>query len=91
MGAVGELQFDVLQYRLEHEYGVKARLEGMSYRHARWVEGPLAEIERVAAGGYGRALVYDSKEKPLVLFDSEWTMKTTIEREKDLAFHDVAP
>jgi peptide chain release factor 3 len=91
VGAVGKLQFDVLLHRLEHEYGVKARLEGMSYRHARWVEGPMAEIERVAAGGYGRALVYDSKEKPLVLFDSEWTMKTTIEREKDLSFHDVAP
>ncbi|HYH82763.1 MAG TPA: peptide chain release factor 3 [Longimicrobium sp.] len=91
VGAVGKLQFDVLLHRLEHEYGVKARLEGMSYRHARWVEGPLAEIERVAAGGYGRALVYDSKEKPLVLFDSEWTMKTTIDREKDLSFHDVAP
>jgi len=55
------------------------------------VEGPMADVERVAGGGYGRALVFDSKDKPLVLFDSEWTMKTTIEREKGLAFHDVAP
>jgi peptide chain release factor 3 len=91
VGAVGKLQFDVLLHRLENEYGVKARLEGMSYRHARWVEGPMPEIERVANGGYGRALVYDSKEKPLILFDSEWTMKTTIDREKELRFHDVAP
>ncbi|HET6228682.1 MAG TPA: peptide chain release factor 3 [Longimicrobiaceae bacterium] len=91
VGAVGRLQFDVLLHRLEHEYGVPARLEPMSFRFARWVEGPLAEVERVATGGYGRALVYDSKHKPLILFDSEWTMKTTIDREKDLAFHDVAP
>ena len=91
VGAVGQLQFDVLMHRLEHEYGVKARLEPMSYRFARWVEGPLAEVERVAGGGYGRAMVFDSKQKPLVLFDSEWTMKTTIEREKELRFYDVAP
>jgi peptide chain release factor 3 len=36
-------------------------------------------------------MVFDSKQKPLVLFDSEWTMKTTIEREKELRFYDVAP
>jgi peptide chain release factor 3 len=91
VGAVGKLQFDVLLHRLEHEYGVSARLEPMSYRFARWVEGPMDEVERVAGGGYGRTLVYDSKQKPLILFDSEWTMRNTIEREKTLAFHDVAP
>jgi peptide chain release factor 3 len=91
VGAVGKLQFDVLLNRLENEYNVAARLEPMSYRFARWVEGPIREVERVATGGYGRTLVYDSKQRPLILFDSEWTMKSTIEREKDLAFHDVAP
>jgi len=91
VGAVGQLQFDVMLHRLEHEYGVKARLEPMSYRFARWVEGPEAEIRRVATEGYGRTMVFDSKERPMVLFDSEWTMRTTIEREKDLEFFDVAP
>jgi peptide chain release factor 3 len=36
-------------------------------------------------------MVFDSKERPMVLFDSEWTMRTTMEREKDLKFFDVAP
>jgi peptide chain release factor 3 len=92
VGAVGRLQFDVLLHRLEHEYGVKARLEPMTYGHARWVEGPMPDIERVAHGGYGRALVFDAKERPLILFDSEWTMKTTVEREKEkLTFFEVSP
>jgi peptide chain release factor 3 len=90
VGAVGQLQFDVLLHRLEHEYGVRARLERMSYVAARWVEAPPAEVDRLA-GGHGRMLVYDAKQKPLVLFDSEWTMRTTIDREKAIAFHDVAP
>jgi peptide chain release factor 3 len=62
----------------------------MSYRFARWVLGPEADI-RALSGGHGRTLVYDAKEAPLVLFDSEWTLRTTTEREKTLTFHDVAP
>jgi peptide chain release factor 3 len=90
VGAVGRLQFDVLLHRLEHEYGVKARLEPLSYTRARWVEGPQEDVLRLT-GGHGRALVYDVKGAPLVLFDSEWTLRTTAEREKTLRFHDVAP
>jgi peptide chain release factor 3 len=90
VGAVGRLQFDVLLHRLEHEYGVRARLEHLSFVAARWVVGERAEIERLA-GGHGRMLVYDAKQKPLVLFDSEWTLRTTVEREKGLEFFDVAP
>ena len=91
VGAVGQLQFDVMLHRLEHEYGVKARLEHLSYTQARWVEGPEAEVRRVGLGGYGRSLVFDAKGRPLILFDSEWTLRTTVEREKELKFHDVAP
>jgi peptide chain release factor 3 len=80
----------VLLHRLEHEYGVKARLENLSYRFARWVVGPEAEIRQLA-NGPGRTLVYDAKGAPLILFESEWNMRTVIDREKDLAFHDVAP
>jgi peptide chain release factor 3 len=90
VGAVGMLQFDVLLHRLEHEYGVPAKLDRMPYQFARWVEGPRADIERIA-DGYGRILVHDSRDRPLVLFDAEWTLRTTVEREKDLVFHDVAP
>jgi peptide chain release factor 3 len=90
VGAVGQLQFDVLLHRLEHEYGVRARIEPMSYSAARWVEGPEERISALA-GGHGRALVFDNKARPLVLFDSEWTLRTTVEREKEIRFHEVAP
>ena len=36
LGAVGTLQFDVVQHRLKSEYGVDARMEGSKYRMARW-------------------------------------------------------
>jgi peptide chain release factor 3 len=90
VGAVGMLQFDVLLHRLEHEYGVAARLDPLNFRHGRWVVGPAEAIDRVASG-MGRVLVYDSKERPLILFDSEWALRTAVEKEKDLTFHDSAP
>jgi peptide chain release factor 3 len=90
VGAVGMLQFDVLLHRLEHEYGVVARLEPLPFSRARWVQGSTEDIARIA-DGYGRALVYDAKQQPLILFDSEWTMDTTLARETGVRFYDVAP
>ncbi|MFW6199632.1 MAG: peptide chain release factor 3 [Gemmatimonadota bacterium] len=90
VGAVGRLQFDVLLHRLEHEYGVEARLEPLPYDRARWVTGPDEEIRRLGSA-YDRALVYDSKDRPLILFKNEYALRSTMEREDTVAFHEVAP
>jgi peptide chain release factor 3 len=90
VGAVGRLQFEVLLHRLEHEYGVKATLSNLPYGFARWVTGPSDEIDSLGAST-GRSLVYDAKNRPLLLFESEWTMRHTVERHANLQFHDVAP
>jgi len=91
VGAVGPLQFDVLLHRLEHEYNVIARLERLPYTAARWVTGDESEIRRVAAG-YDRVLVEDARGRPLILFQSEWSLQRTEENEREkLTFHAVAP
>jgi peptide chain release factor 3 len=90
VGAVGMLQFDVLLHRLEHEYGVTAKLDFLPYKLARWVEGDRDDIDRLG-GGIGRGLVFDSKERPLVLFESEWSLRTAEEKETHLTFRDIAP
>ena len=65
LGAVGPLQFDVVAYRLENEYGVPVSTEGAGVAIARWVEGApdaLAALEEAAAPHLARdglgALVY---------------------------------
>ncbi len=90
VGAVGQLQFDVLLHRLEHEYNVMATLERLPFRHARWVVGADRDIARIARG-YGRVLVYDARGAPLLLFESEYALRTVMDEEKDVAFHAVAP
>lgn len=84
------LQFDVLLHRLEYEYGVKGKLDFLPYRFARWVVGPRAMIDRLASG-VGRTLVLDSRERPLILFESEWSLRTAQEKGEGVTFHEIAP
>jgi peptide chain release factor 3 len=90
VGAVGMLQFDVMQFRLEHEYGAPVRFERISYRYPRWVTGPEKEIERIASAR-GRMRLYDAKGNPLILFEDEWNLRWALQNETKVAFHEVAP
>ncbi|MBC7895888.1 MAG: peptide chain release factor 3 [Cytophagaceae bacterium] len=90
VGAVGQLQFDVMLHRLEHEYGVKTRLDRISARHPRWVTGDRAEIEK-ASREHGCTLLFDAKGQPLLLFEDQWGLRRALERAKNIAYHEVAP
>jgi len=90
VGAVGILQFDVMVFRLENEYGVPCRLERMSFSQARWVTGPAEEIERVGRA-HGRLLVYDAKNNPLVLFEDAWSLRAALTHETMLTYLESAP
>ena len=46
LGAVGQLQFEVVAHRLEHEYGAAVRLMPVSCYGARWISGDEAEVDR---------------------------------------------
>jgi peptide chain release factor 3 len=90
VGAVGLLQFDVMLFRLETEYGVSCRFERLSARFPRWVSGDPADIDRVVQGR-GCTLLYDAKGNPLLLFEDDWALRWTLERETALTFLEAAP
>jgi peptide chain release factor 3 len=90
VGAVGMLQFDVMQYRLEHEYGAPVKFERIPFRHPRWVTGPESEIDRVATQR-GRMRLYDAKGNPLILFEDEWNVRWAQQNETKVEWHKVAP
>jgi peptide chain release factor 3 len=90
IGAVGMLQFDVMMHRLEHEYGVRCRLEKMGGKFPRWVVGPQADIERIGRER-GRTILYDATGAPLILFEDSWGVRWTLERETALKFFEAAP
>jgi peptide chain release factor 3 len=69
LGAVGQLQFEVVAHRLEHEYGVKARITPSRFQVARWVtcDDPK-ELQRFIDGNAHR-VAYDAVDAPTVLVE----------------------
>jgi len=86
LGAVGPLQFEVLQYRLENEYAAETRLEQANWSIARWLKprsgDPLAPDARPALS-LGTVLARDSNGWLVALLPSEWAMKTFIDKNED--------
>jgi peptide chain release factor 3 len=74
LAAVGQLQFEVVEYRLLHEYGVDCKMEPLSYSSARWVGGGWEAIERADADGklFGVYVVQDRWNRPVLLFRNPW-------------------
>lgn len=79
LGAVGQLQFEVFQYRVEHEYHAPIRMTPLDYTLARWV--PKEQEDKLKACLDSRSmLVYDRFERPLILFANLFTLRYFQER-----------
>jgi len=90
VGVVGVLQFEVLQYRLEHEYGAKILLDRLPYSHARWVVGEKFDPRSFDWEG-NRQTVQDRDGLPLVLFRDDWALQHAEEKHPELKFVAAAP
>jgi peptide chain release factor 3 len=90
VGVVGTLQFDVLKYRLDSEYGVEIRMDQLPYEYIRWIANPTeVEIDRLNLTSDSKRVV-DLKERPLIIFTHEWSIRTVLERNKDLKLEEFA-
>jgi peptide chain release factor 3 len=90
VGVVGALQFEVLQYRIEHEYGAKIALDRLPFSHARWVVGDKFDARAFDWEG-NRQTVQDRDGLPLVLFRDDWAMQHAEEKHPELQFLSAAP
>jgi peptide chain release factor 3 len=73
LGAVGQLQFEVVAHRLEHEYGCKARVSPSRFQIARWVtcdaaDGGERELQRFIDANAHR-VAYDAVNAPTLLVE----------------------
>jgi len=90
LGAVGALQFEVLQHRLNAEYGVETKIEKMPYLHARWVEGTGLDPDFFERREDSRCLL-DRDDNPVLLFKSDWALRWATDNYKNLKFVMTAP
>ncbi len=74
LAAVGELQFEVAQYRLLAEYGVETRLERLPFVAARWVNVDWNELLS-GDDPYETDIYKDQNDRPVLLFRSQWHLE----------------
>lgn len=90
LAAVGQLQLEVVQFRMQNEYNVETTLEPLGYTVARWVLGgweALAKAGRI----FNTMVVKDNWERPVLLFKNEWNLQQVKDDHPELKLNSIAP
>ena len=87
IGTVGQLQFEVIQYRLENEYNAKCRWEPVNLYKACWIESDdPAELENFKKRKY-QYMAKDIEERDVFLADSNYVLQMAQNDFKAIRFH----
>ena len=87
LGAVGQLQFEVVAHRLKSEYGVEARLMPSRYSMARWVSATDPKVLKAFLDVNGPNIAYDVIDAPAFMATSSAQLRVAQERHPDVHFH----
>ena len=90
LAAVGQLQFEVVQFRLLNEYGVETITEPLGYSVARWVVDGWAALEK-AGRLFNTVTVKDNWGRPVLLFRNEWNVGQVEADHPRLKLSKIAP
>lgn len=83
--AVGQLQFEVMQYRLKDEYGVETILTPLPYACSAWLVGDLKTFNKTTSS----IIVEDKLGRPIVLFGNSWEKPYTIKQNPNHQLLDI--
>ncbi|MFN8777632.1 MAG: peptide chain release factor 3 [Flavobacteriales bacterium] len=87
VGTVGDLQFEVIKYRLENEYGAKCDFEPKAYYKACWITSAdamkLSEFKRIK----GNNMVVDKEGNDVFLAPSKFMLDLERQNYPELEFH----
>jgi len=89
LGAVGPLQFEVVQYRLQDEYGAESRMEQTNWKVLRWISPEVneEELSKIVLPA-GAALATDSEGRTVILLTSEWSYNYFMEKHPKIELSD---
>ncbi len=88
VGVVGVLQFEVLEHRLRTEYNVEISSQQLPFRFIRWLpEG--TETDKINLSSSTK-VASDLKERPVVLFENDWSIRWAEENNKGLILSDIS-
>ncbi|NMW22248.1 MAG: peptide chain release factor 3 [Chlorobiaceae bacterium] len=87
IGTVGELQFDVIKFRLEHEYGAQCDFTPLRFHKAFWITSSNKEMLEEFLRRKWNAIALDKEHHPVFFAESEWMLKIAKDDYPELAFH----
>jgi peptide chain release factor 3 len=87
LGAVGQLQFEVVQHRLKTEYDCDVRLEGCPYTGARWISADTPAELRAFCDAYPQRMARDAADALAYLCTSPYDVRLAQERFPKIHFH----
>lgn len=89
LAAVGQLQFEVVQFRMLSEYNVESNLEPIPYSVARWVVDGWEALEKVGKI-FNTMTVKDALNRPVLLFRNQWNVNQVQSDHPDLKLSAIA-
>jgi peptide chain release factor 3 len=98
LAAIGPLQFEVVQWRLQSEYNAESRLTPAPWTLLRWIEAPASTLTKDGTLDFSRCIVAsgvgfgtDKFDHPVALFPNDWTMRYFVEKNPELKLLDLPP
>jgi peptide chain release factor 3 len=87
LGAVGQLQFEVVQHRLKTEYDCDVRLESSQYTGARWITADTPQELKAFTDAYPQRMALDAADALAFLCTSPYDVRLAQERFPKIHFH----
>lgn len=87
VGTVGELQFEVIQFRLLAEYGASCSFHSVNYVKACWVTSDDKDALDRFLHTKRQYITYDKDNQPVFMAESDWSLRTTEKNFPEIEFH----
>ncbi len=87
VGTLGELQFEVIQFRLLQEYGAACSFQPISYYKAFWFTSANKNLLKQFIITKAQHITWDKDERPVFMARNEWTLKSVNEDYPEIKFH----
>jgi len=90
IGTVGELQFDVIRFRLENEYGAKCKFSPLPYTKACWITADNPKDIEHFVSRKTNTIAYAKDNQPVFLAESDWMLRMVKETFPNIEFHSTS-
>ncbi len=87
IGTVGALQFEVIQYRLEHEYGAKCRFEHITLYKTTWFKSDNEEQLKDFRARKANQIALDKEGREVFLADTQFSLQMAQQKYTDIEFY----